>query len=139
MLLLSGVFVKSIQSQQNSSIYPYLAVHFNPTKLLTNVFTSFRRVGKKGSTNFLARYKYGNKQSKGIKNIHVNIRSLKNRIQEVKNIANAYSPHILGISEAELKKENVDLTKLKIPGYDFILPKSWYSAGIARVVVYVKK
>ena len=84
------------------------------------ILQSYRKSSKKKSVNFLARYKYGNqpKQSRGIKNLHVNIRSLRNKISEVKNIIKQHSPHILGISEAELRKVgNVfDEKKLKIPG-----------------------
>ena len=94
------------------------------------------------SVNFLARYTYGNKQNlKGIKNFHINIRSLANKISEVKNIVVEHQPHILGISECELKKvaDKFDESRLKVPGYDLIFPKSWTTHGLARVVIYVKK
>ena len=48
-------------------------------------------------------------------------------------------PHILGISEAELKKSHHCVNSLKVPGYDLLLPKSWEIYGKARVVVYIKK
>ena len=76
-----------------------------------------RRLWKKSTTNFLARYKYGNSKDKGIINVHVNIRSLKYKMQEVKNIIQQKSPHILGLSETELKKSKTDIASLKIPGY----------------------
>ena len=88
--------------------------------------------------NFLARYLYGNKQEKGIKNFHLNIRSLKNKVQEVKNIISEDSPHIFGLSEVELFKPYINVDTLKIPGYDILFPKSWNSDGFARVLVYVK-
>ena len=98
-----------------------------------------RNLSEFESPNFYARYIYGNKEAKGIKNCHLNIRSLKNKIQEVKNIISIQNPHIFGISEAELFKQNVNEKSLKIPGYNIIFPKSWSNEGYARVVVYVKK
>ena len=48
--------------------------------------------GKRISPNFKARYKYGNikDQKRGIKNMHLNIRSLRNKVFEVKNIVKEY-------------------------------------------------
>ena len=91
--------------------------------------------------NFWARYVNGNKtERKGIRNNHLNIRSLRYKVIEVKKIINEQKCHIIGLSECELKKgPNFDIKELKIPGYDLLLPKSWDSAGFARVAVYVKK
>ena len=99
-------------------------------------------VSRKLTPNFKARYTYGNKISqKGIINMHLNIRSLTNKVPLLKILCNEHSPHIFGISECELKKVNgqFDEEKLKIPGYSILFPKSWENNGIARVVVYVKK
>ena len=99
------------------------------------------QVDRKVKVNFLARYTFGNKVvTKGIKNLHVNIRSLANKISEVKNIVKDQKPHILGLSECELKKLGsiFDEEKLKIPGYDLVFPKSWTQHGFARVVIYIK-
>ena len=98
-----------------------------------------RRLGKKSTTNFLARYRYGNKKESGIKNIHINIRSMKNKMQDVKCIIDNMSPHIIGLAETELKKSTVRIENLKVPGYDILFPKSWDAEGIARVIVYVKE
>ena len=91
--------------------------------------------------NFWARYINGNRiERKGIKNSHLNIRSLRYKVIEVKNIIKEQNVHVIGLSECELKKgPNFDLKELKIPGYNLLLPKSWDSAGFARVAVYVKK
>ena len=96
--------------------------------------------GKKESNNFLAKYMYGNRR-KGILNMHLNIRSVKNKVLEVKNIVKQHNPHIFGLSECELKKENnqFDENLLKVPGYVTLFPKSWTTVGQARVLVYVKK
>ena len=94
------------------------------------------------SVNFQARYKFGNiqKNKKGLKNFHLNIRSLSNKISEVKCIIKQNSPHIFGLSECELRKVNqvFDERTLKIPGYDLLFPSSWQVHGYARVVIYVK-
>ena len=91
------------------------------------------------SPNFWARYVYGNKgNEKGIKNYHVNIRSLANKVAEVKYVIKQHSPHLLGISECELRKP-LDENKLKIPGYDILFPRSWRQNDYARVILYVKK
>ena len=90
--------------------------------------------------NFLARCYNGNGvKMKGIVNIHLNIRSLKYKVHEVKNIIKEHSPTIIGLSECELLKDNVEEKSLKIPGYDILFPSSWFASGHARIVVYVKK
>ena len=99
----------------------------------------FQAWGRKQTKNFLAKYVNGNRV-KGIYNAHFNIRSLKNKVIEVKNLIKQHSPNILGLSECELRKVNnmFDEQILKIPGYTALFPKSWTSQGYARVVVYVK-
>ena len=100
----------------------------------------FQIKGKKQSCNFLAKYRNGNTR-KGILNLHLNIRSVKNKIMEVKNIIKSHHPHLLGLSECELKKKNnrFDESLLKVPGYVTLFPKSWSTRGQARTLVYVKK
>ena len=100
--------------------------------------SNFRRLGKKETTNFKAKYTYGNKQ-KGIKNCHLNIRSLKYKMHEIKNILSTESPDILGLSEVELNKESLDVDTLKVPNYNILFPLSWEGSGNARTVVYLKK
>ena len=99
----------------------------------------FQARGKQESKNFLAKYINGNIR-KGIINMHLNIRSLNNKVFEVKNFIKQKSPHIFGLSECELKKINnfYDESRLKIPGYTVLFPKSWATLGVARVIVYVK-
>ena len=90
--------------------------------------------------NFQARSLKGNIQKKkGILNMHLNIRSLKNKVYEVKKLLKEHNPHMLGLSECELAKDNIDEKCLKIPGYDVLFPTSWSQHGFARVIVYVKK
>ena len=60
-------------------------------------------------------------------------------MSEVKNLVLQEKPHILWISETELRKSYNNLNKLKFPGYELLLPKSWDIYGKARVVVYIKK
>ena len=133
------LFMKVLQNQQSHSIKISLIKYFNPTKLFNIIMHNNRKKSRKEKSNFLAKYKYGNRHGKGIINMHVNIRSLKNKMQEVKNLVQYHNPHILGLSETEINKNNVNENKLKIPGYDTIFPKSWDISGTARVLVYVKK
>ena len=95
-------------------------------------------LGKSETCNFKARYLHGNIR-RGVVNMHINIRSLYNKMGEVKNLVKQEKPHILGISESELKSSHHSLSTLKLPGYDLLLPKSWSECGKARVVVYIKK
>ena len=94
---------------------------------------------KKGTFNFLFRYVHGNIREKGIKNFYLNIRSLKFKVLEIKNIIKEHSPHIIGLSECELRKVSTNASDLRIPGYDVLFPRSWDVHGYARVIVYVKK
>ena len=70
----------------------------------------------------------------------MNIRSLSNKVSEVKNLIKEHKPDILGLSECELRKVggNFDESRLKVPGYKILFPKSWSISGSARVIVYVK-
>ena len=95
-------------------------------------------LGKRETWNFKARYLHGNIK-RGVVNMHINIRSLYNKMGEVKNLVKQEKPHILGISEAELKSSHHSISTLKLPGYDLLLPKSWSRFGKARVVVYIRK
>ena len=62
--------------------------------------------GKSLLSNFYAKITYGNKAAKcrGLKNLHLNIRSIRNKISDVKNILGQHKPHFFGISECELTK-----------------------------------
>ena len=73
-------------------------------------------------------------------NIHLNIRSLNNKVVEIKKLIKEHTPHVFGLSECELKKVNnhYDEKRLKIPGYQVLFPKTWAQDGFARVLVYVK-
>ena len=98
-----------------------------------------RTVGKQLG-NFWARYKHGNKTNiKGLKNLHLNIRKIRNKVSEIRNIIKQETPNIFGPSECDLKKEGFNTDTLKIPGYDVLFPQSWDAHGFARVLVYIKK
>ena len=74
--------------------------------------------------NFFARYVNGNengKRQRGVYSMHLNIRSVENKVFEIKNIVKEHSPHFLGLSECELRNHaNFDQEKLKVPGYLYI-------------------
>ena len=71
--------------------------------------------------------------------MHFNIRSLKNKISEEKNIIKNENPTIFGLSECEIRKQNVSADQFRIQGYKVLFPKSWDCFGFARVLVYVKE
>ena len=62
-----------------------------------------------------------------------------NKMFEIRQLAHKEKPHILGISEAELRNGAHNLSDLKLPGYALLLPKSWNIYGKARVIIYVKE
>ena len=119
-------------------IVSWIAIHF-VLFLLVFMEDSFNLFGGV-DCNFFARYLYGNIQNqRGIINMHLNVRSLRNKVNEIKNLIRVHNPHIFGVSEAELTKNNVQEEDLKISGYNLFFPKSWSKFDYARVVVYVKK
>ena len=63
----------------------------------------------KSSPNLHAKLTYGNQKSnkRGIKNIHLNVRSIRNKLCEVRNIILNEKPHIFGLSECELRKGKI--------------------------------
>ena len=69
----------------------------------SSIQVELRVLSKKQTLNFKAKMVHGNIK-RGILNIHVNIRSLYNKMSEVKNLIVKEKPHIHGISEAELRK-----------------------------------
>ena len=82
--------------------------------------------------NFEAKYLNGNIQNqKGIVNMHLNIRSLRLKVIEVKSLVKEHNPHTFGISEAELCKDIIDEKSLKVPGYNILFQIST-SFGLTR-------
>ena len=79
----------------------------------SSIQVELRVLSKKQTLNFKAKMVHGNIK-RGILNIHVNIRSLYNKMSEVKNLIVKEKPHILGISEAELKKACHSIDSLKV-------------------------
>ena len=144
LLLMKIILVAAIYiTYQHSLITPSASSYLENVNSCSDLWYNW--TGLVGLTgNFFARYLYGNidrKDPKGIRVFHLNIRSLQNKVLEVKNIVKEKNPHILGISECELKKisRTLDVEKLKVPGYNIVFPKSWEAHGYARVVVYIKK
>ena len=77
--------------------------------------------------NFEARYLYGNiRKQKGIINLHLNVRSLRFKINEIKILIKEHNPHLIGVSEAELSRDSVHEDNLKIPGYNLLLVYTWF-------------
>ena len=112
-IILILLLLSSTSSGKQQNIHPWQitlsnqnSTNFKSTET-TDLFTGFKEVG-----NFWARYIHGNKQahSRGIMNMHLNIRSLSHKVFEIKNVVKQYHPHIIGLYECELKKhgENYD-------------------------------
>ena len=98
-------------------------------------------ISRKQSQNKKSKMTYGNREvSRGLKNMHLNIRSLRYKVPEIKKIVSEHKPHIFGLSECELHNRGGDFDEnlIKVPGYTTIFPSSWKSRGVARVIVYIK-
>ena len=91
--------------------------------------------------NSLARATYGNRshRGRGIKCVMWNKGNslLQNKHDEVEEIISSYSPHILGLCEANLKKD-VDINLVQHQDYQLHVAKTIDNdeVGTARVVVY---
>ena len=73
------------------------------TSLVSKKSRKWRKTG-----NFWARYLHGNTNlRKGIKNMHFNIRSLRYKVFEIKKVVKEQSLNIIGLSETELKKDQI--------------------------------
>ena len=73
--------------------------------------STFIGVGQKSEVNFQARYVNGNRGQKGIKNLHLNIRSLGNKITEVKNIIREHNLTFLGYLSVNSERLVINLMK----------------------------
>ena len=58
------------------------------------------------SPNKYAKITYGNKTSsgRGIKNLHLNIRSIRNKMSDIKHLIHKEKPHLFGLSESEWRR-----------------------------------
>ena len=92
--------------------------------------------------NFMARYKFGNRQNRGIKIASWNKGGgyLQNKIHEIENIIASIHPHILGITESNFYKHQ-DRDDIRIVDYDIITSKTLDNPNleVSRVVVYKHK
>ena len=66
----------------------------------------------------------------------------KNKIEDIKVLVQNHDIHLIGISEVDLAIENLSFEEIKkeyhLENYNLILPTSWNSHGLARMIVYVK-
>ena len=101
------------------------------------VMSSFTMV-----TNFQSRYTHGNKRGQGIKISHWNKGGgfLQNKMTEIKNIVSGLHPHILGISEANLKDTH-DQNLVQLEDYTLHTCPTISNPNLltSRVVVYTHK
>ena len=98
----------------------------------------FPRVSRK-KMNQVARATYGNRSNRGIKLAHWNAGSahLHNKMDELEHVISDLHPHVLGISEANFKR-NHSLDEVQIQDYDLVLSKTIENdqLGVSRVVCY---
>ena len=96
------------------------------------------------NNNFQARYKFGNRGRKknGITIMHWNKGSsfLMNKKDDIATIIEDYRPLVLGLSEANLRKED-NLSDVQIPDYNLHTCPTMDNPdhGVSRVVVYTHK
>ena len=133
----TNVINKSESPWELSSVGVYTPVRICIVLVCFHENMEFVVKGRNQTSNFVARMTYGNKR-RGIINMQLNIRSLYNKMNEIKMLIKSEKPHILGITEAELWRSHHSLDTLRVPGYDLLVPKSWEVLGKARVVVYIK-
>ena len=94
--------------------------------------------------NFLARYRYGNRGQKkgGINIIHWNKGAslLANKMSDLSTIIDNYKPLVLGILEANFRK-NDDIEDVQLPDYKMYTSPTIDNPdhGVSRVVVYTHK
>ena len=94
--------------------------------------------------NFKARYKFGNRGRKkeGITIMHWNKGSslLSNKLSDIEGVIDNFRPHVLGLSEANLRKQD-NLTEVQLQDYNLHTCPTINnpSHGVSRVVVYTHK
>ena len=93
----------------------------------------------KKDRNLIAKITHGNRREKGLKILHWNKGPsfLQNKHREIESIIAAHKPHILGLSEANLWK-NQDLLSCQYPDYKLHTCSTAENSelGVSRVVVY---
>ena len=99
---------------------------------------AFPQVSRK-KMNQLAKAITGNRYNRGIKLAHWNAGSahLNNKMDELESVIADLHPHILGISEANFKKDHL-LEEVQLENYDLVLSKTIENEhlGVSRVVCY---
>ena len=101
--------------------------------------TSKFKIPVKSDVNFYARYTYGNRKNQGVKLCHWNAGNafLKNKINSVESVISKFSPHIIGISEANLLKCH-DQREVQIPDYELFTSLTMDNPNLeySRIAVY---
>ena len=85
------------------------------------------------------RARNGNRQNRGIQIAHWNARSahLPNKMNEIEYAVSEHYPHLLGISESNLKRVH-DIQNVQLQDYDLIVSKTLENdqLQVSRVVCY---
>ena len=91
--------------------------------------------------NFLARYKYGNKEHKkgriGIIHWNKGLSLLTNKMDDLATIIDNHKPLVLGISEANFRK-NYHIEEVQLTNYNIHISPTIDNPehGVSRIVVY---
>ena len=92
-------------------------------------------------TNFQSRYTNGNRRNSGIKIGHWNkgASHLQSKMPEIKYFINGLHPHVLGLSEANLKSSH-DQNLVQLTDYVLHTCPTLTNSGLnmSRVVVYTR-
>ena len=144
LVLIAPVFIHSIQVNLTSNLShpsPASSTSTPPQSPSTRACSKlFRPHLSNKIRNRIARSINGNRHSRGIKLAHWNAGSahLKNKMHEIEQVVSEYHPHVLGISESNLKKTH-DLDEVQLQEYDLILSKTIDNdqLEVSRVVCYM--
>ena len=94
---------QSVACSSSPSIHRYSKEILGSSSVAVKVRVSGVFTSNALSGNFFARCYNGNIAAKsGIKICHINVRSLKNKVDEVKSLISNLSPTVIGVSECEL-------------------------------------
>ena len=89
--------------------------------------------------NSITRMTHGNRKEKGIKIIHWNKGPsyLENKYNEIETIIDGHRPHVLGLSEANLREDH-DQANVQFRDYQLhtALPLHNHNSKVSRIVVY---
>ena len=152
------IIVNSIQIWSNSSVISVenkqlLEPGCNKVYLNTRRWSTGLNWAYSRSKSNLLHYTYGNRRNVGYRYFSWNCDRgflSTNKLEDVRTFAAKHSPHLMAISEVDLRKNDLNINEdstneftteqvhdaFKIEGYNIILPSSWDRHGKARIIVF---